>query len=55
VEIVLVVLKLVESLAQRFSFRLTIRTCVTDLLNGDIPLEGHGETAGTIMGVAILC
>ena len=53
-EIVLVVLKFVEGLVQCFSFRLTIRMCVTDLLNGNIPLEGHGETAGTIMRVAIL-
>lgn len=52
-EIVLVVLKFVESLVQRLSFRLTTRACVTDLLNGNIPLEGHGETTGTIMGVAI--
>jgi hypothetical protein len=54
-EIVLVVLKFVESLTQNFRFRLTIRICATDLLNGNIPLEGHGKTAGTIMRIPIFC
>ena len=54
-EIVLVVLKFVESLNQSFRFRSTIRICVTDLLNGNIPLEGHGKTAGTIVRIPILC
>jgi hypothetical protein len=54
VEIILVVLKFVESLSQGFSFSSTIRGYTTDLLNGNIPLEGHGETTGTIMRIAIL-
>ena len=53
-EIVLVVLKFVKCLTRSFSFRLTKRTCVTDLLNGNIPLEGHCETTGAIMRVTVL-
>jgi hypothetical protein len=56
VEIILVVLKFVKCLTQSFSFLPTTGTLyVTDLLNGSIPLEGHGETTGAIVRVTILC
>ena len=53
-EIILVVLKFVKCLTRSFSFRPTTGTYVTDLLNGNIPLEGHGETTRAIMRVTIL-
>ena len=53
-EIILVVLKFVKCLTRSFSFRPTTETDVTDLLNGNIPLEGHGETTRAIMRVTIL-
>lgn len=53
-EIVLVVLKFIEGLAQRISSRLITKVYATDLLYGDIPLQGHGETAGTAVRVTVL-
>lgn len=53
-EIILVVLKFVKCLARCFSYRPTTGAYVTDLLNGNIPLESHGEATGAIMRVTIL-
>ena len=53
-EIILVVLKFVESLTRNFSFLTNDKKYITDLLNGNIPLEGHGKTAGAVMRVPVL-
>ena len=53
-EIILVVLKFVESLLKGSAFRIMARIRTTDLLNANVPLKGHGETSGAVMRVAIL-
>lgn len=53
-EIILVVLKFVKCLVRSFSYRPMTGVYFTDLLNGNIPLESHGEATGTIMRVTIL-